>query len=341
MSAPRQPKRETRRQPQREPRRQPKRTQSKLKRQPQIRRVNRTSRYQPAVELPNTVQQRRRHRRRQNYARPLAVGRAIFTSSRWISGGILALTIYAIFFMTTNLNFYINVIPVEGLFSVTPGEVVATSGLAGRHIFAADPIGAAEEISDLPGIISAEVNLAWPNQVKVTVEEETPIAVWKDDDAIYWVNADGAIFPARREIPGLVAIHSTNQVGILGQTFVESPGVTAEPVAEIEAEAENGPPAPEIDQYGFIPEEILQGALQIDRMRGAEMAEKSIRYLSEQGLSFRDARGWDVYLGTGIDMEQKLVVYDAIITTILANGETPEYVSVSNQHRPFYKPIAP
>jgi hypothetical protein len=50
-------------------------------------------------------------------------------------------------------------------------------------------------------------------------------------------------------------------------------------------------------------------------------------------------RGWRVYFGTGLDMAQKLTVYERIVADLVARGLTPEYVSVSNQERPYYKSI--
>ena len=326
----------------RQPKRESKKAQPKLRKQPQLTRVNRTARYHSTLELPNTVRQRRRHRRRQSYARPLTIVQSIFTSSRWISGALLLAVIYGFYFMTTNLNFYLNVIPVEGLFSISAGEVVALSDLAGKHIFAADPAAAAEQISDSPGIISAEVTLAWPNRVKIMVEEETPIAIWQNEDGLFWINPDGQLFPARREIPGLIMIEAQGRVGILGQTMVEAPAIAAEDDSELEADTEGeeaNAAIMEIEQYGLIPDEILHGALQLQRLRPGAVENGTLGYSARNGLSFRDSRGWDVYLGTGIDMEQKLVVYDAIIETLVAQAETPAYVNVANQHRPFYKPI--
>lgn len=326
----------------RQPKRESKQAQPKLRKQPQLTRVNRTARYHSTLELPNTVRQRRRHRRRQSYARPLSIVQSIFTSSRWISGALLLTVIYGFYFLTTNLNFYLNVIPVEGLFSISAGEVVAQSDLAGKHIFAADPAAAAQQISDSPGIISAEVTLAWPNRVKITVEEETPIAVWKNEDGLFWVNPNGQLFPARREMPGLVIIEAPGRVGILGQTRGEAPAIAGEddPEAEIDSAEEAAEAVDtEIEQYGIIPDEILHGALQLQRLRPGAVEDGTLAYSARNGLSFRDSRGWDVYLGTGIDMEQKLVVYDAIIETLLAQADTPAYVNVANQHRPFYKSL--
>ena len=60
-------------------------------------------------------------------------------------------------------------------------------------------------------------------------------------------------------------------------------------------------------------------------------------YRPAGGLSYQDGRGWRVYLGTGQNMHQKLVVYETVVEDLLSRGLQPEYIGVSNQERPYYK----
>jgi hypothetical protein len=59
-------------------------------------------------------------------------------------------------------------------------------------------------------------------------------------------------------------------------------------------------------------------------------------YRPSGGLSFIDAQGWRAYFGTGQDMQQKSAVYKAIVAELQARQLTPEYISVSNQEKPYY-----
>jgi hypothetical protein len=54
-------------------------------------------------------------------------------------------------------------------------------------------------------------------------------------------------------------------------------------------------------------------------------------------LSYEDGRGWRVYFGTGNDMAQKMIIYEAIVEDLLARGLTPAYISVSNKEKPYYR----
>jgi hypothetical protein len=79
--------------------------------------------------------------------------------------------------------------------------------------------------------------------------------------------------------------------------------------------------------------DVLAGALQLQALQpGIE----KLSYRPSSGLSFEDGRGWQVFLGTGTDMNQKLVVYETIVAELAERGLTPVYVSVSNQNKPYY-----
>jgi cell division septal protein FtsQ len=136
------------------------------------------------------------------------------------------------------------------------------------------------------------------------VAEEAPIAVWDQGGQQYWIDENGRLIPARVRTVGLLQIQS-----------------------------ELNEPLNDID---FIPTEVLDGALQLRALRPNI---DQLYYRPAGGLSYEDGRGWRVYFGTGLDMAQKLTVYERIVADLLARGLTPEYVSVSNQERPFYKSL--
>ena len=138
----------------------------RLRKQPKRRQVQSTSAMNiPQMKLPNTARKRRRRKKTEPVRFGLSTLKAFVFSSRWLSLGFLAITIYALTDIYNEQRFYLNYIPVEGSIAVTPDEIAEASGLAGRHAFAADPAEAARRIGELPGIISSTVTLQWPNQV--------------------------------------------------------------------------------------------------------------------------------------------------------------------------------
>jgi hypothetical protein len=64
-------------------------------------------------------------------------------------------------------------------------------------------------------------------------------------------------------------------------------------------------------------------------------------YKSETGLSYLDGRNWEAFFGVGIDMNQKLVVYETLVNELMARDLQPEYISVINKEKPFYRLASP
>lgn len=286
----------------------------RLRKQPKMRRVQATHPLaQPKVS--SAVKQRRR-RNSQRFRLPMAAVRRFLFSARWISLLLLALMVYALYLVGMDTSFYLTVIPVEGNWSVPATEVVNASGLAGAHVFAADPVRAAERITQVPGIISATVTLSWPNQVLVQVAEDAPVVVWRENGTDYWVAESGRLIPSRVNNLGLLRIESEMEFPAAPVTLDDS---------EIEVAAYN---------RIFVPEDVLDGALQLRELRPNI---EQLYYRPATGLSYLDGRGWRAYFGTGTAMAQKLVVYESIVDELLSRELTPQYISVSNQEKPYYQ----
>ena len=83
----------------------------------------------------------------------------------------------------------------------------------------------------------------------------------------------------------------------------------------------------------FIPPDVLEGAIQLRELRPTI---DKLYYKPAGGLSYEDERGWRGYFGTGVQMNQKLVVYEAVVADLSARGIQPAYISVSNQEKPYY-----
>lgn len=296
----------------------------RLRKQPKLRRLNAAAPYPlPDLHMPNTAARRKR-RNRINFNVPVSRDgvKQLIISPRWLSLVVLAMTIYAIVMIGLDERFYLTTVPVSGVSAIPAQEIADASGLGGIHIFAADPDSAAAAIDDVPGIISATVTLHWPNQVKITVVEDSPVAIWEEAGQTYWINADGSLLPARVDAPSLLRI----------QSQMQNPPLRVQPTPSPEegGTVVNG----EIPVViSFIPQDVLQGAILLKQLRPNI---DRLFYEPADGLSYQDGRGWQAYFGTGTDMHQKLVVYETVVADLLARGKTPTYISVSNQAKPFY-----
>ena len=296
----------------------------KLRKQPRMQRINAASAISmPRAQVPPTARRRRR-RNRWRLRLPTAAFKQLFVTSRWISLLLLLLTAAALTLIGLDESFYLTTIPVQGVSSIPPAEIVNASGLGGAHIFGVEPSAAADQITDIPGVISATVTLEWPNQAQVRIEEDTPVAVWEQGDERYWVNAEGELVPARVDLPGLLHIRAEGAGAAAVLTPVSMDGTeTAEEAPETETE----------ERTLFVPDEVLRGALQLRELRSNI---DLLYYDMSGGLSYQDGRGWRVYFGAGTDMEQKLVLYEQLVEHLLERGVQPVYISVADQETPFY-----
>lgn len=310
----------------------------KLRKQPRRRVESRSAFRIPSLQVPSTARKRRRRNRLAVRFPAAAIKRVLF-SSRWISLFLLALCVFALVTVGMDEGFYLTTIPVDGVASIPASEIVEVSGLAGAHIFAADPVEAADSIATMPGVISATVSLEWPNSALIRIKEDTPIAVWQEGDETYWITDGGSLVPARIDVPGLLHIRANDS---------ENSDVSTLPSATLETQEESDASVPEetdreasvsgesesqIAAMPFVPEDVLQGALQLRELRPNIDV---LNYDVSGGLSFQDGRGWRVYFGTGTNMAEKLAVYETLVDHLLATQETPVYISVSNQEKPFY-----
>lgn len=321
-----------------------------LRKQPRMRRVySATPTPMPNLAMPKTARKRKQRNSRQRISRPLSGVRGFILNTRWFSLAVLALTGYALFIIGGDDRFYLNYIPVEGSSSIEINDIVAESGLAGKHIFAADPQEAADRIGEIGGVVTATVTLHWPNDVAIRIREKPPLATWQEGDRTYWIDQDGHLSPARAQTVGLLNIISEVPVA----TKDEAQPVDEENLTEAEqkaaaaaeqATAETDAAAEESEtgetqagsRAAFVPREVLLGALQLRELRPNI---DKLYYKPSDGLGYQDGRGWTAYFGAGRDMHQKLVVYETIVADLLGRGVRPAYISVANQHKPYYRAV--
>lgn len=323
----------------------------RLKKQPRMRRVySASSAPLPDLSMPKTVQKRKQRNSRQRISRPLTGVKGFVLNSRWISLAIVGLAAYALFVIGGDDRFYLNYIPVEGASTIDLNDIVTESGLAGSHIFAADPQEAADRIGEVGGVVTATVTLHWPNDVVIRIREKPPLATWQEGEQLFWIDEDGQLTNARAQTVGLLNIISEIPVATdiqaepFGATGELAAGDTSmdEAAANEQANEDNADnDEATADEAGsmahFVPRDVLIGALQLRELRPNI---DKLYYKPSDGLGYQDGRGWTAYFGTGRDMHQKLVVYETIVANLLERGARPAYISVANQYKPYYR-LAP
>jgi cell division protein FtsQ len=229
-----------------------------------------------------------------------------------VSGGLLALIAILMIVFLSAETFYVNQVEVGGLRTVPPEEIFALSGVANYHIFWIDPEVVAANVERSSSIASATVMVRWPARVIIRVKEREPALAWQQADRRYWVDVRGNLMLQRMDLPNLVTVLSEDQSVPLDCPEIGCP--EGEGIA--------------IDQA------VVEGALQLKTLR----PEIEVLYYNPvSGLSFDDPGGWRVYFGVGTGMQQRLLLYEAIVSNIQARGLQPEYVNVGDPDAPYYR----
>ena len=224
---------------------------------------------------------------------------------RIASGFIIVCLIGVLFvFFTANI-FYVHSIAVGGLQYLTKEEVFALTDTANMHIFWVDPAEVRANLLRTPSIAEAEVHVGWPpNMVQIVIEERQPALIWEQSGVATWLDLQGRVMQLREDRSDLLRIVTDEGVG-------------------------DGPPAPNVQ----LETGIVGGALQL---RSLFPNIERLRYHPEKGLGYNDGRGWEVWFGTGTNMPDKILVYDALVDNLLSRGIQPAEIVVANPHAPFY-----
>jgi len=235
-----------------------------------------------------------------------SVPAALFGSPRWASFLLLLIVGATLYFVGVESVYFVSDIEVNGTVTLSPQAVVEASGMDGMHIFWLNPVEVAERLVEMPNVMVATVEIAWPNRVDIAISERAPILVWDQRGDRFWVDERGRLMQARQQSDELLIIYSQDAETL----FVGD----------------------------RLPAEVMEGALQLQRLRPNIDA---LYFSRENGLSYQDGRNWRAYFGVGTDMNQKLVVYETLVETLMARDLQPEYISVINKDKPYYKLIQP
>ena len=219
--------------------------------------------------------------------------------------GLIAFTlglVLVIFFVAD--VFYVRTLSVEGLDNLTREEVFALADVANLHIFAVNPATVRANILRSSSVAAARVQLGWPpDLVQISLEERQPALVWEQAGVTTWIDLQGRVMLQREERSDLL------RVSVQGSL--------------------EGPPGPNLK----LDAGIVRGALQLHNL--VPQLEQ-LRFHPDNGLGYTSAGGWQVWLGTGAGMTDRMLVYDALVSDLTRRGIQPTEINVANPHAPFY-----
>ena len=228
--------------------------------------------------------------------------------TRWrVLSALVFLMLSAILVLIfTSDSFYVRSIEVRGLTHQTRQEIFAFSDIADYHIFWLDPKLIRASILRSPSVADASVELGWPpDMITVHVEERQPAILWSEAGKDVWVDLQGRVMPARAELPGLLRV--TVDAGASGGASMDRQ---------------------ELDK------DTVLGALQMQEILPEGT---SLDYNSVHGLGWTNHKGWQIWVGSGAGMSEKIRIYEFLFDNLIARGIEVEELNIANPDAPFYR----
>jgi cell division septal protein FtsQ len=207
-------------------------------------------------------------------------------------------------------RFYVYDAEVVGTRQLSQGAVFEASRLEGLHVLWARP-GAVESdlLEAFPSLESVSVSCSLPAECTISVVERQPRVLWYDQDEMWWIDEEGAVF-------------SANDAGGSPEGANEAAGwwVVRGPL-------------PRGDDGNL--DERVRVALTELWASGRDVPTE-FTYESDRGLSFTDRRGWRVIVGRGSGMDERLRALERLTAHLESNGVTPAFVDVRFPEAPYY-----
>ena len=246
---------------------------------------------------PQTIQERQSTERSER-GEGFTRWRAISALIVLLFGGVLVLI------FTTDL-FYVRAVKVRGLEYLTTEEVFAFADVANFHLFWLDPEAVRDNILRSLSIADATVELGWPpDMVNIQIEERQPVLIWSESGVDTWVDLQGRMMTARADLLGLIQINAN--VGAFDEPLTDG---------------------------RQLDEDIVFGALQMQEL----MPEiTSLDYNPIHGLGWTNTEGWQIWMGSGTGMGEKIKIYQALAQNLISRGIQPGEVNISNPDAPIY-----
>ena len=224
--------------------------------------------------------------------------------TRWriLSGLAFVMLGLVLIWFFTNDSFYVRAIQASGLNWQTEGEIFAFSEAADYHIFWLDTGQIRASIMRSALVVDATVELGWPPYlIDVQVQERQPAILWSEGGRDIWVDLQGRVMPVRAEIPGLLRVNAADGA-LSGQRQLDR--------------------------------DTVLGALQLREILPPGAA---LDYNSVYGLGWKNDRAWQIWVGFGAGMDEKIRIYEFLLNNLTGRGIEVEELNLANADAPFYR----
>jgi hypothetical protein len=235
---------------------------------------------------------------------------AVHWSWRWLSGLMVMVLVTALYLLWTLPSFRVSGPQVHGLQRITLTDVETVIGLSDQPVFMVNPSSIRQDLQQaFPEMSAITVEVRLPAAVIVNVTERTPVIDWKNGVREVWVDQQGVAFPRRGDPGKLVVVEGK----------IDSPVITGTLRTA----------------FQFIEPQMVTA---IQDVASVAPKKSSIIYDAVHGLGWTDARGWEVYFGMDLgEIDTKMIVYQALVKKLKANGIAPAFISVEYANAPYYR----
>lgn len=203
--------------------------------------------------------------------------------------------------------FYIYNIEVAGNQLVSQEEIYTRSNLEGLHLFWLNPDEVTARLKEEPLIEGVQITAFPPNQVRITVQERHPVAVWQTNGQSYFVDDTGTLFSLRGDASTMMVIRNLSDDAV-------NPGDT-------------------------IDSSIVQAAIALNQLIPERTA---FDWAPGLGIGYLNEYEYWVHFGDYTRLNAKVAAYRAFIDQI-QNKPEPEEITLldlSVPEHPYYK-VAP
>ena len=264
-----------------------------------------------------------------------AIKRRFKVGWRVLSLLIVGILSYALLVAWRSPEYRISAVKVTGLERLTEAEVFAKVTAVGMHSFAVVPEKIrADIVAAFPEFRDVTVKVGIPASLEIRVVERQPMIAWESKTAIIWVDSEGYLIPPRGAAGEMLTIQADSLPTYHFKSRIVEPGT-----AKVFRDKPFFKPNPSALAFFAVPKQIdgtlLTAALQLNAWMPNEM---TLLYQKQRGLGWKDARGWDVFVGQKLEgINDKMVMYETIVRELEKQGINPRLVSVEFLHAPYYR----
>lgn len=191
-------------------------------------------------------------------------------------------------------------IEVAGCNLISPEKVVQVSGLAEAWAVAIVPSEVEDSVNSLPGVVSTEVRVAVPNRVRITIEEDRPVALMRTEEGDYWISGRCQVLEPFGMIEGL-------------------------PVLKLAEGNWNA---------SVVPQETLAG---LTALLAAFPGQEEFVYVRGKGYVITAKDGWPVYLGEAEQLQEKLAILGQLERDFHSRGYKPQFLDLRTVAGAYYR----